>query len=260
MPERFRDAMGARGFTPAEGVEGGWTRSPEADSNPEHVALRDGWLVRTFAGPDLFAKILDTWNGKCANARSLAHARTLVAGLPPSKPAVLRFGIEDQPLPDSPLRVIAMVMAPDAATGEEVVVVAFNAASGPETMLASDSWKKLMGRLTTPPRADRKEECLRIATRPEADPGFVEGRRKEVEARLLGLRSALDAYKIDQGRYPDSLARLTEIEFPSFTDDLWDPWGHAWIYELRENSFVVRSAGPDCRDGTADDIALPADR
>ncbi|MBI2921589.1 MAG: type II secretion system protein GspG [Planctomycetes bacterium] len=257
-PARLQEALRARGFAPATGGEGRWTR--ESGPTPESVAHRDGWLVRTTSEPEVLTKVLDAWSGTSPSARSLAHARTLAAGLPSAKPAILRFGIEEQPLPDSPLRVIAMALAPDPAAGEEVVIVAFDAESGPETMTASETWKKHVAKLVPPPGVDRKGACLRVATIPESDPAFVDARRREVMARLGGLRNALEAYRMQEGRYPAKLKALTEGEFPVYTDDLWDAWGHDWIYRFEGGSFEVRSPGPDGREGTADDVEDPLNK
>jgi len=55
------------------------------------------------------------------------------------------------------------------------------------------------------------------------------------------LRYKVEAEKADTGYYPRSLKDA-------------DPWGHLYVYETTGDGFVLYSAGPDGRAGTADDI------
>jgi general secretion pathway protein G len=82
-----------------------------------------------------------------------------------------------------------------------------------------------------------------------------------------GIKSALDAFKVDNGFYPTNLQDL--LQQPSNAKN-WhgsyfdppklpvDPWGHKFLYEYpgkhNTNGYDLFSAGPDGKPGTDDDI------
>ena len=82
-----------------------------------------------------------------------------------------------------------------------------------------------------------------------------------------GIKSALDAYKSDNGHFPRSLHDL--VQQPS-GDRNWhgtyfyegklpvDPWGNPYIYHCpgkhKPDSYDLLSVGPDGKEGTDDDI------
>jgi hypothetical protein len=59
------------------------------------------------------------------------------------------------------------------------------------------------------------------------------------------LRFRIAAHKFEHGAYPADLLTI---------DHRSDPWGNQYIYRPGENSFLVLSAGPDGKEGTADDV------
>ena len=79
---------------------------------------------------------------------------------------------------------------------------------------------------------------------------------------IQGLATAIDAYEVDNGRFPPTLQALVT----KTTEQNWngpyvqngklptDPWGNQVQYTLREDSYELRSGGPDGQVGTADDI------
>jgi general secretion pathway protein G len=83
------------------------------------------------------------------------------------------------------------------------------------------------------------------------------------------LEIALDAFEIDNGRFPTSDEGIRALlEQPGDTET-WrgpyvkrglplDPWGNEYIYEYpgryNENGYDLYSLGPDEQDGTEDDI------
>ena len=80
-----------------------------------------------------------------------------------------------------------------------------------------------------------------------------------------GIKTALDAFEVDNGFYPKSLQDL--LQQPSnaknwhgpYLDNLpVDPWGNPYIYVFpgrhNPNGFDIYSAGPDGKPGTDDDI------
>ena len=84
-------------------------------------------------------------------------------------------------------------------------------------------------------------------------------------ADIASIKTALDAFEVDNGFYPKSLQDL--ITQPNNTPN-WhgpyldkipqDPWGHNYIYTYpgRHNtsSFDLLSVGPDGKQGTSDDV------
>ncbi|HZN61882.1 MAG TPA: type II secretion system protein GspG [Planctomycetota bacterium] len=89
------------------------------------------------------------------------------------------------------------------------------------------------------------------------------GKRPNPKANLVSVASQLDIFKLDHGRYPDSLEEL--VHAPSWLTDLEsypqegyfrelpvDNWGHKLLYR-RVNSparpFVLLNLGADGREG-----------
>lgn len=79
---------------------------------------------------------------------------------------------------------------------------------------------------------------------------------------IQAIRTAIDAYDVDNGTYPPSLQSLvTRDSAPNWSGPyiqeprmLKDPWGHDFQYSPREDGCEVRSAGPDGQMGSADDL------
>ncbi len=82
-------------------------------------------------------------------------------------------------------------------------------------------------------------------------------RRDAVLSQLSSLESALDQYRLDVGRYPDSLQGLVENASGS---DSWngpylrrelptDPWGNDYQYESDGRDFTLMSYGADGEPG-----------
>jgi general secretion pathway protein G len=92
-----------------------------------------------------------------------------------------------------------------------------------------------------------------------------QARQTAAHADLSSIKTALDAYEVDNGFYPKSLQDL--IQQPSnarnwhgpYLDNLpQDPWGNPYVYSYpgRHNpsGFDIYSVGPDGKAGTDDDI------
>ena len=83
-----------------------------------------------------------------------------------------------------------------------------------------------------------------------------------------GIKSALGAYKIDTGIYPNGSNGLAELVQNISSVTNWhgpyldrmpaDPWGNPYIYHFpgthNITGYDLLSAGPDGKEGTADDI------
>ena len=81
--------------------------------------------------------------------------------------------------------------------------------------------------------------------------------------QIAALETALDAYRLDVGQYPETLQGLIENDSdraawngPYLRRDLpQDPWGNDYVYESEGRSFTLISYGPDGERGGEDDDA-----
>ena len=96
------------------------------------------------------------------------------------------------------------------------------------------------------------------------------GRVVAAQTQISAFKTALDAFDVDVGGYPQGKSGLLELIQRPRDSENWhgpylhgdvipkDPWGHEYIYECpgRHNpdSYDILSAGPDGRAGTDDDI------
>ncbi|MDI6744554.1 MAG: DUF4388 domain-containing protein [Thermodesulfovibrionales bacterium] len=69
--------------------------------------------------------------------------------------------------------------------------------------------------------------------------------RIKTSADIDNIRFIIEAYKYESGSYPQSIAQITKTT---------DAWGRQHIYKPAAGDFVLFSAGPDGKEGTADDI------
>ena len=80
-----------------------------------------------------------------------------------------------------------------------------------------------------------------------------------------GIKSALGAYEVDNGRFPSGLQDLLVApgnarnwHGPYLDKIPADPWGQPYIYyypgKHSANSYDLLSVGPDSKEGTDDDI------
>lgn len=82
-------------------------------------------------------------------------------------------------------------------------------------------------------------------------------RRDAVLSQISSLGSALDAYRLDMGQYPDELEALTRNDSgraswngPYLRGDVpLDPWGNAYVYQSNGRTFSLQSYGADGREG-----------
>ncbi len=82
---------------------------------------------------------------------------------------------------------------------------------------------------------------------------------------LTNIETALDAFEVDYGRFPDSLEALmnppatgTTPRQPYLNKLPVDPWGQPFVYRFpgthNAGSYDLFSCGPDGREGGTDDI------
>ncbi|MDH7944218.1 type II secretion system major pseudopilin GspG [Pseudohongiella sp. SYSU M77423] len=88
-------------------------------------------------------------------------------------------------------------------------------------------------------------------------------RRDAALSQISSLTSALDAYRLDIGQYPDELEGLIENDSGRSTwngpylrgDVPVDPWGNAYVYESSGRDFSLISYGADGAPGGEDNDA-----
>ena len=89
------------------------------------------------------------------------------------------------------------------------------------------------------------------------------GQRTTAASQISNLESALDSYRLDVGRYPQTLEGLVENDTGR---DAWDgpylrgelpkdPWDNDYFYQPGERDFVLMSYGADGAPGGEDDNA-----
>ena len=84
---------------------------------------------------------------------------------------------------------------------------------------------------------------------------------------LWALRTAIECFRRDCGRYPTTAEGLRSLVRPLAQLPSWkgpyiellkpDYWRHPYVYQCTNDIPVLFSLGPDGRAGTADDIAAP---
>ena len=90
-------------------------------------------------------------------------------------------------------------------------------------------------------------------------------------AQINAFEKALDAYRLDLGRYPTSEEGLAALRLKPGADTKWngpylnkdippDPWGRPYVYQSSDkDGFDIRSYGKDGQPGgTGDDTDLHA--
>jgi hypothetical protein len=79
-------------------------------------------------------------------------------------------------------------------------------------------------------------------------------------AELQSIATALESYRRERGSYFESDSESTLIDHlsPRYLTQVVrvDPWHQPYIYEGTRTGFVLRSAGPDAKPNTADDVLL----
>ncbi len=86
-----------------------------------------------------------------------------------------------------------------------------------------------------------------------------ESRRNATRASIAAISTAIQAYEVRMGRYPDGLDDLAVAteNMPALLDKnrLNDSWGTPFQYKKTgKYEFEIRSAGPDAQMGTEDDL------
>ena len=79
-------------------------------------------------------------------------------------------------------------------------------------------------------------------------------------AELESIATALESFRRERGSYPESKSEAALIDSlnPHYLARVIrvDPWHQPYEYEGTHASFVLRSAGPDEKPNTADDVVV----
>ena len=169
--------------------------------------------------------------GRAADELSAGQARKLIANMAGSK------------LPTSAVRVRSVSVSGSSAIVEAQVETAFRFERGNE-----GKWRVAEIRTGD----DRWEDVGAIERAVNAE------KAERARAELESLATALEAFRRERGFYvvatderaledhlnPRYLARVLRV----------DPWHKPYLYEGARDSYTLRSAGPDGKEDTADDI------
>src|SRR5437870_4354160 len=185
-------------------------------------------LISIMAGVDLIAN-----RTRAAGDLSPKEARHLIAHL---------AGIQ---LPSDAVRVKEISVLGNSATVIAQVETAFRFVKG-------DNGKWRVAEIRT---GDRRWEDLDILLR-----ALNAEKSARARAELEAIATALESYRRERGNYVEakSEAALIDQLNPRYLSQIIrvDPWHQPYEYEGQANTFVLRSAGPDGKSHTADDILI----
>lgn len=244
----IRKAIGEQGF--ARGEDDVWSRAGEKS----RFLVGGGWATFVSGGDAEAAAMRDAGAGRRPSMQSMGPVPTLVAALEGLVPASLAVGINLPPAPDVTSRVVASAEAADAAAGEDLRAMAFDSESGPAALLASEAWKKMLQAWKKDPKTEARGVFLRMRT-PQPGPAEMEAKAREARTRaeIKSLEACAQLFRIDTSRFP-----ATMDDFQGYYGgEGKDGWGRPIRYKSPgpgDKPFELRSAGPDGKEGTADDI------
>ena len=179
----------------------------------------------------------------CVTAVSLIVARTQAAGdLSPKEARKLIARMAGINLPSDAVRIKSV-----SSLGNSAVVVA-QVETAFRFVNENDKWR--VAEIRTGDRNWEDVESLVRALNAE--------KTSRVRAELETIAIALEAFKRERGSYVESKSEAQLIDFlsPHYLARAIrvDAWDRPYEYEGTRNSFVLRSAGPDRKPNTADDI------
>ncbi|MCC6738013.1 MAG: type II secretion system protein GspG [Planctomycetia bacterium] len=241
-------AIGEQGF--GRGEDDVWSRAGERS----RFLVGGGWVTFVNGGDEEAAALRDARAGRRPSMQTLAPVPALAAALGGLLPASITVGIDRPPAPDVAARVVATAEAPDAAAREEVRAMAFDGDGGPAALLGSESWKKMVEAWKSAPKTESRGAYLRMRT-PQPGPAEMAEKARETRTRaeIKSLEACAQLFRIDTNRFP-----ATMDDFQGYYGgDGKDGWGRPIRYKMPgpgDRAFELRSAGPDGKEGTEDDI------
>jgi len=152
-------------------------------------------------------------------------------------------------LPSDAVRVRSVSMAGNSAVVVAQVETAFRFVKG-------DNGKWRVAEVRT---GDRRWEDFDLLVR-----ALNAEKTSRVRAELDSIATALESYRREHGAYVEAKTEAALIDHltPRYLARVIrvDPWHQPYEYEGTRSSFVLRSAGPDGKANTADDISLTGGR
>lgn len=148
-------------------------------------------------------------------------------------------------LPSDAVRVREVSMAGNSAVVVAQVETAFRFVKG-------DNGKWRVAEIRT---GDRRWEDFDLLVR-----ALNAEKTSRVRAELDSIATALESYRREHGFYVEAKTEAALIDHlnPRYLARIirLDPWHQPYEYEATRSSFVLRSAGPDGKANTADDITV----
>lgn len=173
-------------------------------------------------------------------------SRTRAAGdLTPKEARRLIARMAGIELPSDAVRVKEISTAGNSAVVVAQVETAFRMVKGDK-----DKW-----RITEIRTGDRRWEDLDTLMR-----ALNVEKTARARAELESIATALESFRRERGFYPESKSEAALIDGlnPRYLARVIrvDPWHKPYEYEGSRSGFVLRSAGPDEKPGTPDDITI----
>lgn len=102
----------------------------------------------------------------------------------------------------------------------------------------------------TPPTVEETRQALA-----RLDPNPLPRLIQKTKVKLRQVQNVIEMYQKYENKTLNDLMELTTAEVPMVTaKDFKDAWGHDFTFKRLGAGFELRSAGPDGRIGTADDV------
>jgi len=156
--------------------------------------------------------------------------------------------------------VAAHWLAPIAVAGTAILLFLFLAESprptSPPPAESTEPASKPPAAVATPGPSAPPNALRGLLARPVAAAAVRQAREATTRSSLHRLAVTIEAYTADRGEPPPDLETLREA-FALHPRDLFDAWGSEILYEpAGEGGYRLVSAGPDRREGNADDLVL----
>ena len=185
----------------------------------------------------------------CVTALSLIVTRTQAAGdLSPQEARKLIARMAGIQLPSDAVRIKSVSGLTNSAVVVAQVETAFR--------FVNENGKWRVAEIRTGDRTWEDVDSLVRALNVE--------KTSRVRAELELIASALESYRREHGGYVESKSEAALIDFlsPRYMPRVIrvDPWHQPYEYEGTRNSYVLRSAGPDRKSTTGDDITVTGPR
>ncbi len=160
-------------------------------------------------------------------------------------------------------RLLAVDVPSDAVRIQEVAPLALPLASRPSAVVVA--WVKVEARVVNDNKAGWKVSELHAGNGDWVKLGPLiaavnDEKEKKTRIELESIAKALEQFRQDRGFYvvSDNQAVVIDHLNPRYLSQIIrvDPWHQPYKYQGERDHFTLRSAGPDGKDNTADDIQV----